>query len=180
MARSHPDFLVVGHLQKAHGVRGELYVAPLTDHPSSTFRPGVGFEVGDTSGSRPSDRFPSLEIEAVRSFKRGYLVKFRGIDDRTEAEYFRGRYLLRPFDEVGELEEGEIFYHQLLEMEVETVDGRRLGRVREVYEIQPAHLLEVRGPSGVVHVPLTEHVVREVDVEEGRIVLDPPDGLLDQ
>jgi len=180
MSERDPDHLVVGHLQKAHGVKGEFYVSPLTDHPGTTFAAGTVFRVGDSTGNRPSDYFPSLEIEGVRPFKKGFLVKFVGIEDRTEAERFRGRYLLRPIEEMEELEEGEIFYHQLLGMEVETADGARVGSVQEVYELEPAHLLEIRGERGLFHVPLAGHVVKEVDVKGRRLVLDPPEGLLDQ
>lgn len=179
-ARSNPDFLVVGHLSKVHGIRGELYVWSLTDHPETTFRAGVTLHVSDVQGDRPSDLFPDLEVESVRPYKQGFLVKFVGLDDRTEAERFRGRYLLRPFEEAEELEEGEVFYHQLLGMEVHTVEGRELGVVQEVYEVGRADLLEVRGAAGVVHVPFVESMIREVDVEARRLVLDPPDGLLDQ
>lgn len=177
---SDPDFLVVGHLNKVHGIKGELYVWPLTDHPSTTYREGVSFRVSDPEGERPSDRFPSLEVEGVRPYKQGFLVKFRGLDDRTEAERFRGRYLMRPLDEVEELGEDEIFYHQLLQMRVEAPDGRDLGVIREVYEdIGAADLLEIQGPRGRFHIPLVDSMIREVDVEGRRLVLDPPEGLLD-
>lgn len=177
---SDPDYLVVGHLNRVHGIRGEFYVWPLTDHPDTTYRAGVRFRVSDATGDRPSDALPTLEVEGVRPYKRGFLVKFVEIDDRTEAERLRGRYLLRPFEEAEEPDEDELFYHQLLGMQVETVDGDELGTVREVYEVGHADLLEIRGVRGVLHVPLLASVVREVDVEEKRMVLDPPEGLLDQ
>lgn len=180
MPMTTPEYLVVGHLSKVHGIKGELYIWPLTDHPESTFEPGVEFRVSDVTGDRPSDFFPSLEVERARRYKRGWLIKFLNLDDRTEAERFRGRYLMRPTEEVEELAEGEVFYHQLLDMEVATVDGEVLGRVQEVYELEPADLLEVRGPKGALHIPLSAQIVTEMDVEEGRIVLDPPEGLLDQ
>ncbi len=180
MPHTTPDFLVVGHLSKAHGIKGELYIWPLTDHPESTFSPGVEFRVSDVTGDRPSDFFPSLEIEESRPYKRGWLIKFLHVDDRDEAERLKGRYLMRSSDEVEELAEGEYFYHQLLGLTVTTADGEELGTVQEVYELRPADLLEVRGPKGLLHIPLAAHVVAELDVEEGRIVLDPPEGLLDQ
>lgn len=177
---SDPDYLVVGHLNKVHGIKGEIYVWPLTDHPATTYREGVSFRVSDPAGDQPSDRFPSLEVEKVRPYKQGLLVKFKGIEDRTEAEYFRGRYLMRSLEEVEELEEDEIFYHQLLQMTVESVEGEKLGVVREVYEdVGAADLLEIQGPKGRFHVPLVRAMIREIDVEERRLVLDPPEGLLD-
>ena len=75
--------------------------------------------------------------------------------------------------------EGEVFYHQLLGMEVVTKDDEFVGEIREVYELRPAHLLEVHGPRGEIMIPFLSHVVVEVDTEKGRMVIDPPEGLLD-
>ncbi len=180
MGSQAPPFLVVGHLNKPHGTKGELFVWPLTDHPGSAFAPGVVLRVGDASGEAPDDFFPALEIETVRPYRRGYLVKFVGMADRDGAERLRDRYLLRPFEEVESLAEGEVFYHQLLGMLVETPDGTPVGRVVEVYEIRPADMLAVEAEDGRSRlIPFTKQVVRAVDVDSGRIVIDPPEGLLD-
>ncbi|MGH7505131.1 MAG: ribosome maturation factor RimM, partial [Longimicrobiales bacterium] len=75
---------------------------------------------------------------------------------------------------------GEVFYHQLLGAEVVTVDGSVIGRVREVFETEPAHLLEVQSDEGRLHlIPFAERIVRRVDVDAGRITIDPPAGLLE-
>ena len=178
MGRADPPYLVVGHLNKCHGTKGELFAWPLTDHPESTYAPGVVLHLGDEEGDVPSPHLPPVEIQAVRPFRRGFLVKFVGVDDRSAAEHLRGHYLLRPFDEIEELAEGEVFYHQLLGMRVRTVEGREVGKVVEVYELKPADLLEVHGPDGVALIPFLPHVVKSVDPEAGEIVLDPPEGLL--
>jgi 16S rRNA processing protein RimM len=82
--------------------------------------------------------------------------------------------------QAGPLEEDELFYHQLLDMEVQTVDGTRVGTVREVYETEPAHLLEVEGAQGKRHlIPFAQRIVKKVDAEHGRIVIAPPPGLLE-
>jgi len=86
---------------------------------------------------------------------------------------------MRAVDEVAPLEEGEVFYHQLLGSDVYTVDGTRLGRVAEVYELAPSDLLEVRGEGRTYMIPFRAEIVVEVDPEGGRVVVDPPDGLLD-
>ncbi len=179
MAHSEPSFLVVGHVNKAHGTKGELFVWPLTDHPESTFAPGVILFPGNDAGEAPDTSWPSLVLESVRPFRRGFLVRFEGIDDRDRAEALHGRYLFRPLSELEELEEGEIFYHQLLGMKVVTIHGEEIGQVVEVYELRPADLLEVRGPGGIRHIPFLRSMIREVDVTGGRLVIDPPEGLLD-
>ena len=179
MTRADPTHLVVGLISKAHGTKGEVYVESLTDHPQATFVAGVSFELGDQSGNEPDPAMPDLILEAARPYRKGFLVKFEQVDDRTAAEFFRGRYLLRALEDAEPLEEDEVFYHQLLGMRVSTVDHRELGQVIEVYELHPAWMLEVRGPEGMRLIPFAPHVVAELDVDEGRIVIDPPEGLLD-
>ena len=70
-------------------------------------------------------------------------------------------------------------YHQLLQMTVFTTDDTEVGRVTEVFEMGPTDLLEVHGENGVIMVPYRPEIVVEVDLEKARIVIDPPDGLLD-
>ncbi len=173
-----PKHLVVGHLNKAHGTKGEIFIWPLTDHPESTFAPGVDLYLGDVNGDLPTD--PStLRIEASRAYRRGFLVRFEGVDYRGEMEGLLGRYLMRAMEEVEALEEGETFYHDLLGMKVFTVEGECLGEVVEVYELRPADLLEIRGPERTFMVPFISQMIQSVSVSDNRIVLDPPTGLLE-
>ena len=179
MSQPHPPFLVVGHLNKAHGKKGELFVWPLTDHSGSHFAPGQVHYPGDAAAVEPSASLPPLTVETVRPYRRGFLVKFAGVDNRTAADGLRGHYLLRPFDKIDELDEGEIFYHELLGASVTTRDGAALGEVTEVFPVRPADLLQVMGPRGEVLVPLSDEFVVDCDREQRRIVVDLPDGFLD-
>lgn len=177
---SDPPFVVVGHVSRPHGTKGEFFIWSLTDRPDSTFVPGVRMRVADASGQEPDPLFPPLEVEEARSYRKGFLVRFLGVDDRTRGELLRDRYLLRPFRETEPLDEGEIFYHQLLGLTAFTVDGEEIGRVLEVYALRPVDLLEVaRGQDDSVLIPFTREIVVEWDVEEGRLVVDPPEGLLE-
>ncbi len=179
MERPQPSYLVVGHLNKAHGTKGELFVWPLTDHPESAFAPGVILCLGDEGGSAPDPSLPGLLIESARPFRRGFLLRVEGVVDRSGAEALQGRYVLRPVQELEELDEGEVFYHQLLGMRVLTEGGEEVGEIVEVYELRPADLLEVRGPRGTHHIPFLASMVRRLDPVEGVLVIAPPEGLLD-
>lgn len=177
--RRPPDHLVVGHVTKPHGTKGEVFVWPLTDRPGELYVEGSVLVVGDEAG-QASDDSSRLVVERSRPFKRGQLVKFESLNDREAVEPLSGRYLLRPTESLGELGEGEVYYHDLLGCEVVTADGAVVGTVREVYETHPAHLLEVETLTGKRHlIPFAERVVRSVDAEAGRIVIAPPPGLLD-
>ncbi len=174
-----PRYLVIGHINKPHGTKGEIFVWPLTDHPESVFAPGVSLFQADEQGREPDPALGTLHILDVRPFRNGYLVTFRDVRDRNQAEAFRGKYLMLPIESLAPLEEGQVFYHQLLGMQVETKLGVSLGKITEVYELRPATMLEVRGPEGEVLIPYLSHIVVQVDAEARRMVIDPPEGLLD-
>ena len=179
MGREDPSHLVVGHISKPHGNKGELFVWPLTDHPEGVYAPGVLLGLGDAEDDQPNPDLPPLRVEHARPFRRGFLVAFGGVTDRNHAELLRNRYLFREAEALEPLAEGEVFYHQLLGTEVVTTEGDPVGRVTEVYELQPADMLQVQGQDGEIMIPFLKEVVVEVDIDAGRIVIDPPDGLLD-
>ena len=171
-----PEHLVVGHVSKAHGTKGELLIWTLTDRPEEVFEPGRVLIAGDESGGVGTSPL-ELVVETSRPYRKGMLVGFEGYPDRNAAEALRGRYLLIDASE-AETGEGEVYYHDLLGLRVETVDGVEVGVVREVYETEPAHLLEVKGADKVHLVPFAERLVVELDLEARRLVIDPPEGLL--
>ena len=173
-----PEWLVVGQLSKPHGNKGELLVWPLTDSPEAVFAEGRELLMGDRNG-QPGEVLEKLTVVARRAYKRAWLVTMAEIGDRNAAEEIAGRYLLIPIDQAEPRAEGEHFYHELLGSEVVTVEGTSVGRVREVYDTDPAHLLEVKAEGKIHLIPFTEQVIREVDRETRRIVIDPPDGLLE-
>ena len=176
---NEPEHLVVGHISKVHGTKGEVVVWPLTDRPDSVFAPRRELLLGDSDGN-VSEHVASVLIEESRPFKKAVLVKIDGFDARSTAEALVGLYLLAPIDELEPLDEGEVFYHQLLGMQVDTKDGENVGSVREVFETAPTHLLEVVAEDGKVRlIPFAEHIVKDVDVDARRITIDPPAGLLD-
>lgn len=175
-----PSHLVVGHVTKPHGTKGEVFVWPLTDNVLEVFAEGRGLLVGDEHGKLDGEFAEPLFIESAREFKRGVLVKFKDLHDRSAVEEFAQRYLLSPVSELAPLEEDELYYHQLLGMKVVTKDGQTVGNVREVYETEPAHLLEVKSEDGKLHlIPFAERIVKKVDVESGAIVIAPTPGLLE-
>jgi 16S rRNA processing protein RimM len=174
-----PPFLIVGHLRRPHGTRGEVFVEPLTETPEKVFREGSELRVSDPEGASPDELFPPLRVEGARPHKGGVLVRFEGIQDRDRLGFIRNRYLLCPFDDLEPLAEGELFQHQLPGLEVVTTGGTTVGRVRELYEHEPAVLLLVDVGDREILIPFTREVVVSWDLEAGRLVVDPPEGLLE-
>lgn len=180
MGPGDPDFLVVGHLNRPHGTKGEIFVWPLTDHPERTFAPGVVLYLGPGDTGEPDPDLPPLRVEEVRPFRKGYLVSFGGIHDRTGAERVQGHYALRAVGDLEPAADDELFYHELLGMTVRTASGELVGTVREVFELHPADLLEVTREDGrALMIPFVKEILVSADLDEGELVIDPPEGLLE-
>ncbi len=150
--------LEVGWVVKPHGIRGEVAVAPITNVPERRFVAGAVLQ---------SDRGP-LEVVAARPHQDRWLVSFAGVGDRNAAEELRGVTLSG--EPLGD--EDALWVHELIGAEVVDTRGRSYGAVEEV-EANPAADLLVLGGERLV--PLTFVVSQE----PGRVVIDPPAGLLD-
>jgi 16S rRNA processing protein RimM len=170
-------FLIVGGIQKPHGIRGELYVRVETDRPDQVFTPGRVLVLGDERG-HPDGR--TLTVDRARPFKGGLLLKVVGMTSRTaEVDALKGAQLLLPRDELGPLEEGEIFTHQLVGLRVVADEGE-VGTVRDLYDAPGGQLLAVDRPGKrELLIPFVKELVRRIDVEAGVLELNAPPGLLE-
>jgi len=168
-------FLVVGTIQKPHGIKGELYVRLETDHPAAVFAAGRVLRLGDPQGRLAEG---AITIERARPFKGGMLVKtaeHTGRDERLDL--LRGASLLIPAGEAEPLDEDEAFVHQLLGLRVVS-GGETLGTVGEVYEAPAGWYLGVRreGKKEML-VPFVGELVRRVDTAGGVVEVELPAGL---
>ena len=174
-----PDLTIVGRVRRAHGIHGELVVEPLTDVPDAVFAPGRRVFAGTVAGD-PAPDGRALLVEESRPFKGGWIVAFASIADRNEAERWRERYLLAPRSELPPLTEGEFYLHDLLGLSVvNAVTLDVVGDVTDVYELPQGIVLDVRRPGGSVLVPFRPEVVTAVDLASRRILIMPPEGLIE-
>lgn len=174
-----PEFAIVGRIRKAHGIRGEVVVEPITDAPDAVFAPGRRVFAGTAGGDRARDG-AELSVAQARPFKEGLIVRFEQIADRNEAELWRDRYLLLPLAELAPLGEGEVYIHDLVGMRVQLVSGETLGSVSEVYELPQGLALDVARENGSsVVLPFNDDVVTRVRADERIVEVDPPAGMLD-
>ncbi|MBB4639294.1 ribosome maturation factor RimM [Longimicrobium terrae] len=179
MAGDEPPFLIVGTVQKPHGIKGELFVRLDTDRPGAAFAPGRVLRLGTADGNPLESGV--LTIERARPFKGGMLVKALEFTGRSPAQdEIRGRALLVPRGEAQALEEGEVFYHQLLGMRVMTEAEGEVGVVTDLYEAPSGPLLAVRrAERGELLIPFVQQMIRRIDAAEGVLELDLPAGLLE-
>src|ERR1700753_3366474 len=134
MSDNPPELVIVGRVRKAHGIRGDLVVEPITDEPDAIFAPGRRVIAGTPSGDPAKDR-RELHVSVSTPFKGGFIVHFAEIDDRTVAETWRDRFLLLPADELEPLGEDQVYIHELPGMRVELESGDEVGVVIGTYEL---------------------------------------------
>jgi 16S rRNA processing protein RimM len=156
------DRLVVGRIGRAHGLRGEVAVRFTSNRPERA-EPGAVLHAGDRQ----------LVVAASRPHQDRVLVHFEGIGDRTAAEALQGLELTAaPLGDEVELDDDEVWVHEIVGAEVRDRSGAAIGRVAAV-EANPAHDLLVL--DGGALVPM----VFVVEQRDGVVVIDPPDGLFD-
>jgi len=171
------DALVVGRILRPHGLRGELSVEVRTDDP------GQRFAVGSVLGTDPPGAGP-LTVESTRWHSGRLLVSFAGVADRTDAEPLRGTWLTVDAAQVAPSPDPDEFHdHELTGLTVVTVAGELVGTVTDVRH-HGQSLLAVAPAAGTsrraeVLVPFVAAIAVEVDLVTGRLVIDPPPGLLD-
>ena len=177
MQGGESEYLVVATVRRPHGIKGEIFVALETDRPKAVFRAGRSLLLGDPSG-RPTGG--AVTIERARPQKDGMLLKLVEHGGRTaELEGLRGRSLLIPAAEAAPASEEEIHYRDLRGMEVHHGE-EKVGTVRGVMETPGGLLLVVQRPrSGELLIPFVKELVREIDRAARRIVIEPPEGLLE-
>jgi 16S rRNA processing protein RimM len=166
--RASPTAIVVGTILGAHGVRGEVRVAPDTDNPDR-FRPGSIVALEGVGERR---------IESVRGAGGSFIVRLEGIADRSAAAALRGRVLTVPIADARAESEGHL-WADLIGLRVEREDGRHLGTIADVLRTGGgADVLVVRAPEGKeLLLPAIGDVVLGVDLGRGRVVVRPQEEL---
>ena len=150
----------VGQVAGAYGLEGAVKVVPLTDFTDR-------FDAGSTLLIDGAER----EVEWSRAGQLGLVVKLRGIDNRTIADLYRGRYLEVSEAAARPLAEGRFYHRQVVGLTVLTSSGMQLGTIAEVLE-RPANDVWVSREGVVEHlIPATRDAVVEVDIAGGRVVV---------
>ena len=177
-----PEFIIVGRVRKAHGIRGEVVVELITDAPDAAFAPGRRVFAGTAFGDLAPNR-PELRVRTARPFNDGLLVGFDEVPDRTAAETWRGRYLLLPADELPQPDDEEVYVHDLVGMRVELASGEVVGTVDEIYELPQGLAIDVRRAAPrereTIMLPYDDRTVASVDKTARVIVVTPAEGLLE-
>lgn len=167
------DLISVAHIARPQGIRGEVIADLLTDFPERFSR------LKNVLVKKASGDLVSLQLQNSRPHKGRVLLKFVGFDDMNSAETLRGARVVITADQLVKLPKDSFYEFDLVDCEVKTAEGQFIGKVTSVQRFGAAPLLVVSDGDREHLIPLTSSICTEVDVAQKRIVVDPPEGLLE-
>ena len=159
----------VGTIARAHGIKGQVIVNPETDFPEERFRPGA--TLFTTRGE--------LKITTARFQNGRPVIGIEGVETMNAAEALAGLELRVPVEELAALPPGTFYHHDLVGCQVVKSGGEIVGNVARVEGTAGGSRLVVAGAKGEIQIPLATDICRTIDVAGKRIVIEPPEGLLD-
>ena len=160
------DRVLLGVVAAPHGVRGLVRIKSYTEDPMAVAAYGP---LSDETGKR------AYRVEALSAARGAVLARIDGVADRTAAEALRGLRLYVERERLPGTGEREWYEADLIGLSAVGRDGRDWGRVIAFHDFGAGSVMEV---SGGVMLPFTDEAVPEIDVEGGKVVVEPPAGLL--
>jgi len=162
----------LGVVTGPHGVQGAVRIKSFTEAPEDVARYGP---LTDETGVR---RF---ELRLIGAGKGVVIARLAGVENRNQAETLRGLRLYLPRSALPQPDAEEYYHADLIGLEAVLGDGTPVGRVRAIHDFGAGDTLELTRPgASPVMVPFTRAVIPSVELAAGRLVLDPPPGLLDE
>ena len=174
--RDDTERVALGRIVGAHGLRGQLRVRYFGGDPDSLTEISAVL-VAESEDDPAAESYELTEVSAGRS---GQLrMTLAGVESRDSAERLRGKLVIIDAAQLTELPAGEYYSYQLVGCRIEGEDGRVIGTVREVWSTGAPDVLVVEDETGVRHlIPAAESLLREIDIDRRRIVIEILPGLL--
>jgi len=165
---------VVGRIARAHGNRGEVIVNLETDFPLERFQAGADVFI-ERRGVVEALRMTKVRFQHERP-----VLAIEGVATMNDAEALAGLELRVPVDRLTVLPAGTFYRHELIGCRVETGSGAAVGVVRDVEgTVGGSRLIVDGGSRGEILIPMAAEICRAIDIAAQRIVIDPPEGLLE-
>lgn len=161
----------IGRIVNCHGIRGEVVLLPLTDD-IRRFQ-----KLKQAMLELPGGRYEEIKVLASREHKGNVLLTLEGIADRTQAERLKNVYLCVHLEDAVK-PKGSYFIYEIVGLHVYESDVY-YGTVTAVLQNSGTDLYEIKNDNGVFYLPALKSVVKRIDLEQGRMEVEIPAGLLD-
>lgn len=167
------QFLRVGVISSTHGIKGEVKVFPTTDD-ANRFK-----KLKEVLLDTGKERIP-MEVEQVKFHKNMVIVKFKGYDNISDMELYKGKDLLVSRDQAVKLEPDENFIIDLIGLKVVTDEGVDFGTVKDILQTGANDVYVIDGNDGKEYLfPSIKECILDVNLDEGKVTVHIMDGLLD-
>ena len=164
----------VGKIVKTHGLRGALKIVPYGETLKELGLGGKLYLFSEADGERSE-----LTLVQSRSQGKYWVVQFTEFPDVDAAQGAVGREVFVPEECLPPTSEGEYYHYQLLGLRVETAAGKEIGVLRSIIETGSNDVYVVDDSTREILIPALAEVILEVDLQQGRMVIEPPEGLHD-
>lgn len=163
-------YLAIARITAPIGLKGEVKAQILSDFPERFSRLRTVY-VGD--------ELTPCEVLSTRVKDRVVYMRFKGYDTVEAAKALRGQLVRIPVAEAVPLPEDHYYWHQIIDLEVWTIGGEYVGKIVDILERPANDVYVVEGKRGEILLPAIEDVVKKVDLERRRMIIEPMPGLLD-
>jgi 16S rRNA processing protein RimM len=170
------SFIAIARIARTRGNRGEVLADIYTDNPNRFDDLDEVWLESDDGRRQARTR---KKLEDVWEHKGRKVLKFEGVDTIGDAEALAGCWVMIPANQAVELPEGTYFNHDLVGCAVSGIDGTLIGTVSGILDIADNAQLVVRGSGREYLVPAVKSICVEVSIPDKRIIIDPPEGLMD-
>lgn len=164
-------YLAIGKVVRAHGLRGEISVAVLTEFPDR-FDTTEWVYLGNEFEATP------YRLQRFRWHQKNILLTLAGVTDRSQAEKLRGQLVQVPLAEAVPLPEEAYYFYQLIGLAVITTTGEALGSVVDIIETGANDVYVVEQAGRQILLPAIDEVIQSIDLEAGVMVVQLIDGLI--
>ena len=168
------DLIPIGRVVRPHGVRGRIKLEYFGEDVNR-FPPSREVFIEVKTGNLQVFEILEATPQAPR-----LILHLKGIEKREEVESLIGKVVLIKREVLPVLEEGEYYWMDLLGMSVETQEGKKIGRVKEIFATGANDVYVVEGKRGEIFLPATEEVILSVDREKGVMKVSRKDGLWEE
>ncbi|GAB6088263.1 ribosome maturation factor RimM [Alkaliphilus crotonatoxidans] len=162
--------LRVGQIVNTHGIKGALKVLPLTDYPER-------FE--ELEWVYIEGRQEKYYFEKIQYQNNTVLITFKGLNDINQVEGFKGKYLVIDSSQRRELPEDTYYIADLIGLEVYTVEGVYLGKIKEILQAGSNEVYVIQHEDKEVLIPAVKEFVPLIDLEARKVIVDPIEGMIE-
>ncbi|MEC3795195.1 ribosome maturation factor RimM [Bacillus velezensis] len=167
----------VGKIVNTHGIKGEVRVISKTDFAEERYKPGNTLYLFAEGAAEPI----KVTVSAHRLHKQFHLLQFKEMPSLNEVEHLRNMMIKVPEEDLGELEEDEFYFHEIIGCEVVSEDGELIGTVKEILTpgANDVWVVARKGKKDAL-IPYIASVVKDININEKKIKIHVMEGLIDE